>query len=214
MKKGKDCAGIRYGLLLGVERVGSDRNNQATWLCRCDCGKTTITTAHSLRSGNTRSCGCLRDATAKNQMTKHGMYKSPEYTSWKSMVRRCTDEKSAGFHNYGARGISVCDRWLSGFEAFYEDMGDRPTPTHSLDRIDNDGNYEPSNCRWATPSEQSRNKRQSRLVLFDGKRVHVSELAGLHDIKPGTLWERIKRGWTIEKALSTPPDNRRSDGID
>jgi len=147
-----DLTSQRFGKLVVIERVQNQRH-QPMWKCQCECGSTPIIRGAQLRSGITRSCGCLK--------TKHGMSKSYLYKCWQQMKQRCTNFNSEDWRDYGGRGITVCERWLDSFENFYEDMGHRPTSNHSIDRIDNNGNYEPSNCRWATASQQQFNKRCS-----------------------------------------------------
>jgi hypothetical protein len=154
--------GERYGLLV-VQRLVDNGGGPRRWLCLCDCGGDTVVTTADLRrtTGPTRSCGCLLAATH----TTHGHYvngqRTPTYLSWTSMRTRCSRSYGNAWKYYGARGIKVCDRWLDSFENFLEDMGERPDGK-TLDRIDVDGNYEPGNCRWATPKEQSANRRVSR----------------------------------------------------
>jgi hypothetical protein len=137
------------------------------YLCQCSCGNEVVVMLDNLFRGNTQSCGCLRvELVAERvrlQSTTHGMCGTREYHSWRAMVARCTNEKRPDYDHYGGRGIKVCDRWRNSFEDFYTDMGDKPTDM-SLDRIDNDGDYAPDNCRWATWREQSRNKRNNRLI--------------------------------------------------
>jgi hypothetical protein len=169
-----EMSGMKFGRLTVVSRAGSVAYRRvATWRCRCDCGVETIVEGRSLRSGHTKSCGCYAIETRKkngkksggNQRTTHGHcvgYRfSPTYGTWAAMRKRCENESHDRYKYYGGRGIRVCDRWKS-FENFLADMGPKPTPQHSIDRFpDNDGNYEPGNCRWATSSEQARNQRRS-----------------------------------------------------
>lgn len=126
------------------------------------------------------------------------------YRTWQNMIARCTNPSADAFRNYGARGIKVCDRWLNSFDAFALDMGNRPH-RHSIERCDNDGNYEPGNCKWATASEQARNKRNSRFVEIDGVRYHVAELAEKHGINMRTIFWRAGQGWPAELVFSKNP---------
>jgi hypothetical protein len=134
--------------------------------------------------------------------------RSRAYAAWADMISRCTNPRIARYPSYGGRGITVCPRWHVSFEAFLADVGEPPSPAHSLDRIDNDGNYEPGNVRWATRTEQMRNTRQNRLINFRGRLVPVAELAEIAGIHPRTLKDRLDRGWPPERAVSTPADAR------
>lgn len=157
-----DLVGQRFGRLTVVGRADNDLHGHVRWDCLCDCGNTSTVLASNLKR-TTQSCGCLarelRPVNAARQFTKHGMYQSPEYRAWQNMRERCNNPNHPQFKDWGGRGISVCDRWMDSFEAFYADVGPRPGHRLSLDRIDNDGNYEPGNVRWATHSQQMKNRR-------------------------------------------------------
>jgi hypothetical protein len=192
--------GPRFILL----RHGQDRSFQ---VCQCECGNTLVVETSSLVSQNTKSCGCLRRDVTIARATKHRKRHLPEYRTWQNMIQRCTNQNRNGYADYGGRGIRVCGRWLdpeNGFLNFLEDMGLRPTEKHSIDRIDVDGNYEPSNCRWTTDWEQSRNTRRNHNWTIDGRTQCKADWAAEKGIDKGTLEDRLRRGWSSERALNTP----------
>lgn len=206
--------GDRYGrwVILSFER-----NKWQRWsaFCRCDCGTKRLVCLASLKDGTSPSCGCQSADFLRQHVFRaafrhghaSGGRRSPEYKAWASMRRRCENTASANFRLYGGRGIRVCPEWHV-FEAFLQDVDMRPGPGYSLDRIDNDGNYEPGNVRWATSKQQCRNTRANRYVELNGRRMTLVECAeqagfvgrsGYH-----LIHLRLRRGWSIERAVSTP----------
>jgi hypothetical protein len=189
--------GTIFGRLTVLSREANSWRREARWLCICTCGKQTIVPGRLLRSGNTRSCGCLH--------RKHGKSETPEFIAWLSLIARCYNPNDKGFRFYGGRGITVCDRWLESFLNFLADMGERPGPSYSIDRFpDNDGNYEPGNCRWATRQQQCRNRRSNRLLTCDGQTRTLAEWVEITGLSSSLIRQRIASGWTIERTLSTP----------
>lgn len=187
-------------------------NKKYSIVCQCDCGKIVIVLAVSLRSANTLSCGCLREQMyqlgLKVATTKHGQTAcgtaTPEYTAWRRMKTRCLSKCSKDYGRYGKRGIKICDRWLgeSGFQNFFADMGKKPSPQHSIDRIDNDGDYCPENCRWATPREQANNTRRTNKLNAFGKVQSLSEWAREFKMVRATIRNRMAKGKTLEQVLT------------
>lgn len=201
-----DLTGKRFGLLT-VLRMGElrhARNGQPkqTWICACDCGAERTVYGIALRHGQTKSCGCLQPAVVALMSTKHGMSGTPEFKTWAQMISRCENARLPDFKLYGARGIKVCERWRADFLAFYADMGPRPSPRHSIDRINSNGDYELANCRWALPVVQARNTARNVYVEINGERMCAAEAADRFGIKRPTLYSRLARGVDPRVALN------------
>lgn len=179
---------------------GTDKRRIAIWLCRCNCGTESIVSGANLKTG--RSTGC-RHCGGIGVIT-HGMSESPEFTSWRAMIERCTNPNHKQYDDYGGRGIRVCKRWAESFQAFFDDMGPRPNGC-SLDRHpDHDGSYAPDNCRWATAKQQARNTRRNRYLTFNSETKLLIEWAEHVGISEKTLRTRLRDGWSVERALVTP----------
>ncbi len=193
----KDITGRRYGRLVAIRWVSA---RPTRWLCRCDCGTEKVICSELLAVGNTNSCGCLRTELLRSRHTTHGLTKTKTYRIWSAMKRRCSNPNCKDYQRYGARGIKVCDRWAR-FEKFLEDMGMRPDGL-SLDRIDNHGDYEPANCRWATVSEQNWNRNQDAVAWAFGIRMHISDWAVNCGIKEKAILRALGNGATLEDAIT------------
>ena len=180
MSKIMDLLGRKFGRLTVISRAES-KGGKAYWNCQCDCGKETVVYGSYLRTGHTKSCGCYNE----DKKIKHKMYGTPEYRSWNHMLQRCNNKNSHKYSDYGGRGIVVCEKWLA-FENFFADMGQRPHGK-TLERIDVNGNYEPSNCKWATATEQQRNQRIQR-----------NNSSGVK----GVSWDKSKGKWTAQISVN------------
>jgi hypothetical protein len=184
----KQLLGGKFNRLTVIEFVGV-RNKRAIWKCECDCGKIIEVVGTYLTSNNTKSCGCLNNERISNSNRIHSMSRTPEHYSWSGMQARCYNKNNPKYKDYGGRGIIVCDRWLgrAGFINFYEDLGQRPAKNYTIDRINVNGNYEPSNCRWATPLEQGRNKQSTKYVIYKDERRNLRNVCDQLGLKYRTI---------------------------
>ena len=198
--KRMDIAGQKFGMLVALSYVGKRQtgSKESLWLCRCDCGVEKAVSIGNLRSGNTKSCGCFQKAAR----ITHGATRSKLYNVWASVINRCTNPNFNDYRNYGGRGIQMCERWRTSFANFAADMGGCPKGM-SIDRIDNNGHYEPGNCRWATRKEQARNMRKNRLLTLNGVTRCVAEWVEITGLPHKVITYRHKKGWSDEKTLTT-----------
>jgi len=200
MPKFIDLTGEKFNRL-AVNNRAPNRGKTTMWNCICDCGNKTAVGASALKNNGVQSCGCLRVEKAKRGT--HHLSDTPEYYIWNSMKARCYNKNSADYPRWGGRGIAVCDEWRNSFETFYTDMDPRPTPKHTLDRIDNDGNYGPSNCRWATRTIQNRNKGWKSTIEFHGESLTAAQWSRRLGGNRALVSKRLSRGWAVERALTT-----------
>ena len=199
-----DLTGMRFGKLTVLSFSHADKSGKAMWLCQCDCGNKKIIASGNLRSGNSKSCGCLHKEMLTQRMLTHGETGGRLYWIWHGMKARCLNPKEPAYKHYGKRGIMVCNEWKNSFEAFRDwAIANGYANNLTIDRIDNNGNYEPSNCRWATAKEQANNKRSSYYITYCGKTQTIKQWADELGINYYTLHSRIvRRGWSVEKAFA------------
>lgn len=194
----------RVARLTILREAGRTRDGKVLWLCKCFCGQQKAITGRALKSGRTRSCGCLMRETSARTHRTHGATGTPEYIAWQAMVRRCKDRNQRAFRHYGGRGIKVHPRWSRSFTAFLSDLGPKPSPEHTLERINNEGDYEPGNVKWATRAVQARNHRRNRRVTINGETRLISDWANHFGIILTTVYSRLGKGWNEADALSKP----------
>lgn len=213
--RSKDISGLRFGLLTVTSQQGTDKHRNALWSCLCDCGNTTITTGHALRAGKTKSCGCLQKKAASKSITvfnnsgkrssgrfAHGESKTRIHNIWTKMRRRCSDSKYEHYDRYGGRGISVCEEWQS-YTAFRDwALSNGYQEGLEIDRIDNNGNYEPNNCRWTTRKEQMRNRENTVFVCVQGEKKPLIELCEIYGANYKYAHAKYKKGFPIEEIFA------------
>lgn len=210
MSRYKNISGQKFGRLIAIERIGQDEQGILLWKCKCECGNEVIVRVSNLINGHTKSCGCLQKEKAAEVNTIHGgtkrENKSRLFVVWCNMKSRCFNEKATGYGYCGARGISVCRKWRESYEVFRKwSLENGYSEDLQIDRIDNERNYKPANCRWITSQKQNNNRRNNRLLTYQGETKTVAEWARKVEIKRGTLSARINRSnWSVKKALETP----------
>ena len=206
----KDLTGQKFGRLTVISR-SPNIGKKAAWLCKCECGKESIVTSTHLMSGHTTSCGCYNKEVVSAMKKRHGMTQTKIYREWRAMISRCSNGNVRSCADYGGRGITVFARWANSFETYYDYVSKLPhfgEVGYSLNRIDNDGNYEPGNVEWADRIAQANNKRNNHLVTYNGSTRTLAEWAREKGITYRALTHRLERGWSIERALEMPLNNR------
>lgn len=205
-----DLTSVQVGRLMVIGPVARCPAGQVKWLCQCLCGKQTIVRAGELNGRKTASCGCLASERMARISRKHGMSSSSEFKIWSGIFARCDNPRCKEYPRYGGRGITVCDRWRRGeggkeaFTCFLEDMGPRPSLRHSVDRRDNDGNYDPGNCRWATNLEQQNNRSITKYLEFGDQRKPLTQWAREVGLPSDVVRDRLRKGYTVQRAITQP----------
>lgn len=196
--------GERFGRLVVIGDGGLNNDKHRLWLCRCDCGTMTTVLPSHARRGTKSSCGCYRRELATQLKLSHGYARTPEYGVWAGIKARCYNPNKPSYVDYGGRGIRMCDRWRNSFSAFYEDMGHRPSPDLTIERIDNEGDYEPGNCVWAPRSVQSWNRRPTVWLEYKGRSINKRDASLIAGVPPDRIKQRLAKGWSVERAIETP----------
>lgn len=219
MRKHLDLTGKNYGRLTVIKqgagkRYGLESRLIVTWQCQCECGNLIDTSSSGLRSGGTTSCGCLRRENLMKAITTHNKTKdkttgkvTKEYRTWQNMKARCENPNNRKYALYGGRAIKICERWRE-FANFVEDMGYAPSDKHSIDRIDNNGNYCPSNCKWSDQKTQINNRRNTSFIEYKGERLCTSDWSARTGVPIKNIAIRIRMGWDVERALFLLPRKR------
>lgn len=202
-----DLSGRKVGLLTIIRRGTDNPKGVPRWICRCDCGNETMSSGQSLREGKIESCGCKRDersAVRNKERAVHGLAHTRVWRIWQQMKQRCLSPATTTYVHYGAKGLTVSDRWMD-FQKFLEDMGQPPTEKHTLDRIDGTKGYSFENCRWATMKEQNNNRKDNHILEFNGQSLTIAQWADKLGLKAPTIYARINvYKWSVKRALTTP----------
>lgn len=206
MVKPLDIKGEIFGQLTVLEKTGNSiSGHSSVWKCVCNCGNVKEVLGSNLKAGKTKSCGCLLKTNTRIGLSsiKHGMHNTSSYRAWANMIYRCTNSNYKYFHHYGGRGIEVIAHWRNSFENFLKDMGECPNGM-SLDRINNDGNYQPDNCRWATNKDQANNKRNNVKVTYQNETKTIAQWSRVTGVGTNVIRRRLLAGWNIADALTVP----------
>lgn len=193
-----DISNTKFGYLTAINVNSVSKSRAILWNCVCSCGNECVVSTNNLRNGHTKSCGCYMKKRTSEINSTHGKSRTSEYYIWKTMKSRCENKSNISYKYYGARGIMVCERWFNSFENFINDMGLRPSNKYSIDRIDNNGNYEPSNCKWATKFEQAGKKRSNKILEFNGETMILEDWARRLNITSGAISNHLRNGKSFE----------------
>lgn len=206
MTKFRDLSGLTFGrLYVSSRHIENNKHGKAMFNCVCSCGSAVTASGTDISTGNTRSCGCLKDEKAKARMTRHGNRYHPMWMRYKAMLDRCYKESNDQYRNYGARGITVCERWVNSFDDYVNDLGFPPSENHTIDRVDNNLGYSPENCRWATKKDQSVNRRVTKIVTVGGVSMSLADWSKSLGLKKSAVYGRIRNGWDVVRAVTHPP---------
>jgi hypothetical protein len=216
MSRYKDISNKKFGRLTAVKKVGKDDHGNSKWLCNCKCGEKTIVIIQSLTSGNTKSCGCLKNEIFLDNITKHGKtkrgHKNRLHNIWKLMRQRCSNPNASKYEIYGGKGIKVCDEWQVYINFHNWAIANGYKDNLTLDRIENDGDYCPENCRWATYKEQNLNTSSNNKITFRGITKTITQWGRELEVNYMTLYGRLSRGWSVEKTFTEPIRGRENEG--
>ena len=202
----RDITGQRFNRLIALRLDRYDpKSHQSYWIFQCDCGNKKVLSLGGVAGETTKSCGCYNAEVSGARKRTHGKSRTKVYGAWCKMKERCYKPNTLEFEHYGERGIIICDRWLESFENFLADMGEPPTPKHSIDRIDNDGNYEPGNCKWSTSTQQTLNYRRNLLITYRGQTKPLKMWTDELNLDYSKILQRIRTlGWSAERAFYRP----------